>query len=489
MPATAHSEVLDSVCKYLCQLQRKHVSSFRLEVCLLIPNKVEVSEAASHAKQIECVASGLLTNYGVSLSIFIQAVKVATKAPPPAVLGPLAPFLSSIDIYSIPREQTTCKHQLHTLEAAHSAFTPAHIAALQHYSSNLSALCISEFDLSRRVPLTVPLADSMADIAQLTGLTKLHLTLDNFSQLVDFQPLSQLSFLKDLALHCLSGAASCPDVLESSRDTLCHVSLASISWSLDTYHALQQIRTLNTLILKLFVLSALQANALAGITAGFAHLHLHQLLLLPDQPLLNLSAANPPVHEMTLWNMDDTSCQQLGSLPSLRTLTIVNSPLLAGTSFNTQPNLTELTFVNCPRVKPEGMQHILKTAMPACKQLALQCWGGQGTANRPMAHAGKNVFSGGKKLVSVDLCGVRGLRYDYVEEVRSALEGQQALGRAEPVVMLHVPFELLFTQCQSSGLVFDCMHSAPFLVKSGFWTKCSTLECNINHKKRSPESC
>ena len=95
----------------------------------------------------------------------------------------------------------------------------------------------------------------MADIAQLTSLTKLHLTLDNFSLMVDFQPLSQLSSLQDLALCCARGTASCAGVLDSSRETLCHVSLASISWSVETYQALQHIPNLDTLILKLFVLS------------------------------------------------------------------------------------------------------------------------------------------------------------------------------------------------------------------------------------------
>ena len=218
------------------------------------------------------------------------------------------------------------------------------------------------------------MSQAVSDIALLTSLTTLRLQFDNSSQLAGFQPLSQLSSLMDLTLQCACDLASCAGVLESSRHTLCRVHLASNSWSLDTYSALQQIQHLDLLVLRLYVPSAPQIDALAGITPRNYQLRLHHLRSLPDQPLLNLSAAVPIVHNLCLYNIDDAICQQLGTLPSLQTLFIHDSPHLTGTSacFNPQPKLTNLRFFNCPEISGvgvEGMKQIMWAAMPAFKGL------------------------------------------------------------------------------------------------------------------------
>ena len=62
--------------------------------------------------------------------------------------------------------------------------------------------------------------DSMPLIAQFTGLVKLHLNLDKVNAIADFGPLSQLSLLKDLALHCCSACLDCQGVLSSNRTHL-----------------------------------------------------------------------------------------------------------------------------------------------------------------------------------------------------------------------------------------------------------------------------
>ena len=251
------------------------------------------------------------------------------------------------------------------------AFTSAHIAALTRYSKNLSILCISEMDPLRQVPPAIQLSTSIPDIAQLTGLTKLRLQFDNPSQLAGFQPLGQLSSVEHLVLDCKWDSASCADVLKSNGDTLRQVSLFSNSWTMDTYTALQQIHSLDVLEVCLYVPSAPQIDALAGITARSFRLVLLQIQFLPDPVLLHLTAANPAVHNLWLFGIDDTCCQQLGSLPSLQTLTVLNSPLLTSASFNTQPSVTRLLFIDCPSVSLQARQRIMRTAMPACRCSAM----------------------------------------------------------------------------------------------------------------------
>ena len=456
------------ICTYLTRyhllLQRRCLSRFSLHMVLRVAHRHRAVLVACWASQIESCAK-LLTGAGVAINITIQSARDTPNPVPLVILQSLAPYLSSISLYSVPTELVT--RPWPGLCAAHSGFTATHVAALRRCDARLSTLCVSEIP----TPLALPpdsIANSMADIAQLAGLAKLHLTFALTHLHLDFQPLSQLTTLTDLALQCYLNSASCVGVLDSNKQGLQHVILAAGSWSDDTYVALQQIPHLGTLTLKVWMLSSAQAHALNGVTASHTHLDLHQVRHLPGNPLLALSTA--AIHQLTLWNVDDVSCQQLGSMPSLETLTIANSPLMTGTSFNTYGNMTELTFMNCPGIGPAGLQHIISAAMPALERFAIQCWGNYNFANTQLA-SGISALSRGTRLVDIDLRGLQ-LRYRHEEELQRSIEARQSCGATEPIVTLHLPVHSFsLPPCQILGAVVESLHMPPFLRVMGLFQR------------------
>lgn len=431
---------------------------------LRVAHRHRATLVACWASQIESSAK-LLTGAGVAINITLQSAHDTPTPLPLVILQSLAPYLSSISLYSVPTELVTKPWRVYI--AAHSGFTATHVAALRRCDARLSTLCVSEIP----TPMAAPpdsIANSMADIAQLAGLAKLHLTFAHTHLNLNFQSLSQLTNLTDLALQCYTSSASCVGVLDSNKQGLQHVILAAFSWSDDTYVALQQIPHLATLTLKVWMLSSAQANALNGVTASYTHLDLHQVRHLPGNPLLALSTA--AIHQLTLWNVDDASCQQLGSLPSLETLTIANSPLMTGTSFNTYGNMTELTFMNCPGIGPAGLRHIISAAMPALERFAIQCWGHHNFANMQLA-GGISALSRGRHLVDIDLRGVE-LHVRNEDELKASIEARQSQGRAEPIVTLHLPvLSISLLPCQKLGTWVECLHMPPFLRVMGLFQR------------------
>ena len=333
--------------------------------------------------------------------------------------------------------------------ASRSAFTAADMATLQQSSTNLRSLCVSD-RMPSGEPATVAIGYGLAHIAQLSSLTRLHLTLGSIDQPIDFQPLSQLSFVEDLALSISpANTSSCAGVLASSRETLRCVSLAARSWSLDTYSALQHIPQLQKLMLREWVFAAAQATRLAGITAGKFHMELHHVRELPANTLLALSTASPMVqlHELTLWDVDDDSCQQLQALPFLHTLTIIHSLLLTEATLNVHANVTKLTLINCPRISATGLQHMLSTALPGLTHLSILWASNQNRSlqlwmDRDMLHS----LMHGNNLVFVDLRGVSGLTRLGLIIFKAAVLHEQDQGRLEPAVKFYLPEDLYVAQ-------------------------------------------
>lgn len=413
-----------------------------------------------HARASWLVGHRLLKDQHIVTRITLQSAPSATLAAPPTVLQSIASHLSRIELYNVLDAQIV--PVLH-YAAANSAFTSAHVDALQACGADLTALCISEYFYGSN-EWSHAVTPRMADIAQLTGLTKLHLTLDQSSQAVDFQPLSQLLAVEDLALHCLRHQASCAGILESSQHTLCHIKLASISWSMDTYTALQQIPHLDTLVHKLRDLTADQAYLLAGVSARYIHLDLHQARLLAEHPLLALSTANPEAQilELTLWNLDDTSCQDLASMSSLKSLTIANSPGFTADTFNVHPNVTELKLINCLDANVICVLHIINRVFPALESIAFQRWGDPRLGLELLADAAQ-YLSVGRNLRSIDLRGVQDSTDNAVMILQVVIEVAQKQGRAQPLVTLHLPKN--GTPCglyQSLGYAMEWLRAPPF---------------------------
>ena len=220
-----------------CAAQDALLTPFRLDVSLKFADDCHSSQADLWASQIVSLSTELQIRHGVDICIHLQSASGATTTLPASALQLLAPLLHSIDMYTV-RHQQTADSQ-YTNAAVFSKFTPAHITALQYCNDSLLALCISDLHASGAQPMAT-MADQMAVIAQLSGLTKLHLSTDG-SQVVNFEPLSQLSSVQDLALQSVRRDVSCAGILTSSRLTLRQIILTADCWSSDTYTALQQL--------------------------------------------------------------------------------------------------------------------------------------------------------------------------------------------------------------------------------------------------------
>ena len=98
-------------------------------------------------------------------------------------------------------------------------------------------------------------------VVQLGGLRKLHLTLeDSYRTDNCFAQLAKLSQLRFLALQCQQCDVSCANVILSNQATLGSITLASCSWSVDTYAALNKASVLTVLSVRVNVVTESDAR-------------------------------------------------------------------------------------------------------------------------------------------------------------------------------------------------------------------------------------
>ena len=363
------------------------------------------------------------------------------------------------NMYTIPYQQTTDDYAVNYL--AKSAFTPAHIAALGHCSDTLSALCISDTVPQHRSVDSI--ASHMADVAQLTSLTKLHLSADQ-SQPANFAPLSQLSSVQDLALQNRFLGVTCSGILESSSQTLRHIILSAGSWSVDTYLALQHVQHLQRLLLKLYRLHVDEGLALAGVGATHIHLDLRCCNLYSRLGLAALSEANPRscIHELTLWGLDNAGSRHLQMLPSLQNLTVVNSPMLTGSVLGKLTRVSELRVINCPSITALGVKQMLQRAMPSLQKIAFLA--GSNTCSTEHLQVDQSFLQAllcGRSLTCIDLRGLHGLSLAAVQQFESTVEARRALTRAQSSLR-HVVLYNKQHVYQPTIEVSGCCHTPAF---------------------------
>lgn len=413
------------------------MTSFNLKLDLLMADTFSLEQLNKYAADIAAASAFLLHSHGITTCVRMCTSAASVISPPPTLVQHLAPFLSSIDLYSVPAEQTA---PFHPAALRCSAFTPAHITALQSCSTSLRALCISDQKLSHG-PDALALAQSIPGIAQLSSLTKLHLSLAYNNPVADFQPLSQLRALEDLALQCSGSPASCSDVLLSCRHTLRMVTLAACGWSLETYVALAQAPYLQTLVVKLWAFSSTQAVGISFLKAASTKLELLNFGNTSEPALLALNTLLDELHidELSLWGVTD-GIGILGSMWCLRRLAIVNSPDFTGCTLAPQPNVKQLKLVSCPSVGAEGLRHMLGTALPALRTLAFHATDNDNSC----VHVNPEVLDAllcGSCLSSIDLRGMCGLTSANVVQLRSTFN--QTLSAAHPYVTIQLPHTTL----------------------------------------------
>ena len=147
------------------------------------------------------------------------------------------------------------------------AFPVSHPAALQQQSKRqMRAMRIGLYNSSH-----VEIRIALQAIGSLNRLTKLHIAVWGNSK-TDFGPLARLSLLEDLALKTACLHSSCEAVLNSNSQTLCSVRLDAPSWVASTYLWTKQLPYLDSLVIRIRELNAVQARYLAQIKATSAQL-------------------------------------------------------------------------------------------------------------------------------------------------------------------------------------------------------------------------
>ena len=202
---------------------------------------------------------------------------------------------------------------------------------------------------------------------QCATITKLHIKFFGLSSRPTLSDL-QCNKLQDLALET-SERLSCPDMLNDSRQILRHVNLAARNCCAATYKSIASIPQLETSIIRVWAVSATQANAMQQVQARSAQMVLHYKL---SNVLTKVSIVGLRLHKLTLWKVTDRHIAQLQQLPCLNSLVIAHSPYFTGSSLQTLPRVTSLTLNLCKGVTAEGMRHMLATAIPAVEELVFE---------------------------------------------------------------------------------------------------------------------
>ena len=343
----------------------------------------------------------------------------------PTAIRHLGSHLHHFDTYSIPTEQPAASTNLQL--ATTSAMTYPQVQALSGSAASICTLWVS----STANQAFVPSKRVTEAVATMANLTKLHLTVSSSDHQTDFQPLAKLSMLQDLALQCNDDHNTCEGVLMRNRRTLRKVTLTGHTWSASTYSSLQAVAQLDFLSINIRWLDTVQAHAFGSITAEVFRLNLHGAMRRHELAALNSNS--PAVHELTVWNLDRTF--RLPHLPSLQRLTFVSCGGFTGKGLETFSSVAQLTLVDQVAVSGEGLQHVIRRALPALEAIALHVTHVHGTACC-LSELALNALLSGAHLKLIDLRGVTGLTDKRVIELQGALRNKQARGVVQPSVTL-----------------------------------------------------
>lgn len=292
-------------------LQERQLKICNIEVQLQVQSSVIPLYSQQVAKQIASMSRQLFASQGIQISIALSTRKPGTflgdaLAPPPAVLQHLASFLLHINFCIIPRCYVASDR--HVMYTYIPGFGSKHVDAISSCTA-LQSLCIS--DLTRSgVSVRDSLTTCMPRIGGLSSLTRLHISAAG-SLNVDFQPLSQLKQLADLALQCGTLSASCAEVLGSNRQTLQRVALIALSWDVAIFASLWSPGPPINMFVKVAIL--LEARALAMMTSTSVQLTLTSKLTAPhfslDRTLTQLTEAPlAGISQLILCRINDDNC-------------------------------------------------------------------------------------------------------------------------------------------------------------------------------------
>lgn len=149
-----------------------------------------------------------------TFSLYSSTVNAATpnSIPSPEVLALLGQNLHQFDTWHVPTQQPAIG-----VETGKSELASPYARALMGSRASVATLCVSgplaaistnPCEASRKLgERGVPNIGVVAALASMTNLTTLHLSTTDQHQAIDYQPLTQLSLLRDLAsaIHVQAG--------------------------------------------------------------------------------------------------------------------------------------------------------------------------------------------------------------------------------------------------------------------------------------------
>ncbi len=289
-------------------------------------------------------------------------------------LNTLAPFLHKLELHPVPA--------LSASTTGHEPFwcnVSLKYSALQQANQSLQALClVHDFDIG-----------IVRCIAQFGSLRKLHLTLEkSWPSDNCFAQLARLSQLRDLALQCQQCDVSCANVILSNQATLRSITLASCSWSLDTYAALNKASALTVLSVRVEVVTESDARILGNLkTPQSLRLELQRCDQMGWKALRALSSGQAKITFLSLCRMPRDQglsyWKHVISMPYLTTLIIDAAMGFTGTSMQEQPCLSSLYLADCNDITEQGVAHMVDM-FPALHTVLL-CHGKK-CFNSPFSH-------------------------------------------------------------------------------------------------------
>lgn len=282
----------------------------------------------------------------------------------------LGNFLHSIDCHQVTDLSAALLQVSDFITKPAASFSLAALEQLGDSDSLIQSLCLSDHSLLSLEPCRgLSLESSISAIASLRHLTKLHLSIQSRT---DFHPLTQLTNLEDLALQSDSRSASAGDVLHSSRHSLQRIVLSSRGWDTATFEALHDLVKLDTVTVKVLLLTDGDAITLGSLLRpSSVQLLLRKCSKMQPSTFHTLTSGIARITHLELWELDQAGYCQLQPLQFLSGLTLVwTCPEVTGQGFKSQPRLDTLRLMSCPGLSDEGLQEIIAST-PALRMLTI----------------------------------------------------------------------------------------------------------------------
>lgn len=446
-------------------LQGDKLSNCDLEVTLTTKHDVQPpSHFVQVCKDVKTIAAAahILQKRDVTVRIRLQAV--LASAITPMLVNKLGPFLLSIDSHQVLDLSAELLQVSDFTTKAAACFSQAALTHLGDSSSPIQSLSLSDHSIpGLEACKGLPLGHSISAIASLQHLTKLHLSIEGRT---DFDPLTQLTSLEDLALQALSRHASACQVLHSNRHSLQHVILSSRGWDSATFEALQSLPNLDSVTIKVVFLTDVDAATLSSLhRPSSLQIMLRNCNRMHPHEFHTLTSGIASLTHLELWELDQACFAQLQSVQSLSGLTLVRPSLgVTGQGFKSQPRLETLRLISCFGMNDEGLRELVAGA-PALKILMIQqemhyaCPAELNESDTVTKH-GLVSLAEAAELMYVDLQGVK-LTKGGQKLLESSICAQQKAGNMRSAIALVLPkFSRRYGE---SVFSCECLHYPAFV--------------------------